>query len=155
MTLTLYLHQWQWLATGPGIEATGHLDDGTAWGDLAYRWRSRLRQECAPWVLAALEVHDRYIHGRPDADRCQIVCAGLSVQAAQMIHRGDWTGTDLERHVALLRASPGILACRKLGKGEADIIARRGATAHQLAVVSEDGVLASPVVGLMLRGVAL
>ena len=80
MKLTLTLHKdqdWQWFCTGPGIQSTGHLDrDDAAWGNLAYGWNHALWGDAAPWVLAALEAHDRHIHGRADAAACEIVCAG-------------------------------------------------------------------------------
>ena len=142
MRLTLTLHRedeaadWQWLCTGPDIRDTGHLDrDDPEWGALAYGWRHPLWGDAAPWVLAALYVHHHRIHGRADADACEIVCAGMTPRIADMIHRGDWSGTDLERHVSLLRASPGTLVCGKLSARNRAIVEARVGRAAGIDVV--------------------
>ena len=140
MKLTLTLHRdgdWQWLCTGPGIQSTGHLDRADAeWGNLAYGWNHPLWGDAAPWVLAILEAHDRHIHGRADA--CEIVCAGMTARIADMIHRGDWTGTDLEAHVNHLRSLPGTLTCGKLSARNRAIVEARVGRAAGIDVVGAE-----------------
>lgn len=142
MKLTLTLHRdgdWQWLCTGPGIQSTGHLDrDDKPWGNLAYGWNHALWGDAAPWVLAALEAHDRHIHGRADAAACEIVCAGMTPRIADMIHRGDWTGTDLEAHVNHLRSLPGTLTCGKLSARNRAIVEARVGRAAGIDVVGAE-----------------
>ena len=145
MRLTLTLHRedeaadWQWLCTGPSIHSTGHLDrNDTAWGNLAYGWNHALWGDAAPWVLAALEAHDRHIHGRADAAACEIVCAGMTEKVANMVHKGDWSGTDLERHVNHLRSLPGTLTCGKLSARNRAIVEARVGRAAGIDVVGAE-----------------
>lgn len=142
MKLTLTLHKdqdWQWLCTGDGIHSTGHLDrNDAAWGNLAYGWNHALWGDAAPWVLAILEAHDRHIHGRADATACEVVCAGMTPKVADMIHKGDWTRTDLEAHVNHLRSLPGTLTCGKLSARNRAVVEARVGRAAEIEVVGAE-----------------